>query len=99
MKYATQRYCSQYCGSRASVKHTGVDRPERRKVERPSAERLVRDIKELGYVGTGRKYGVSDNAVRKWGRRYGLSPGLSARSRKRSPVASTAPASPSVEDR
>lgn len=37
-----------------------------RKVERPSIEQLKIDIKELGYAGTGRKYGVSDNAIRKW---------------------------------
>lgn len=37
------------------------------KVEnRPKFEELKNEIKELGYVGTGRKYGVSDNAVRKW---------------------------------
>jgi hypothetical protein len=38
----------------------------RRKVERPKLEVLLTDIKELGYSGTGRKYGVSDNAIRKW---------------------------------
>lgn len=27
---------------------------------------LLEEIKELGYIGTGRKYGVSDNAIRKW---------------------------------
>jgi len=27
---------------------------------------LINDIKNLGYSGTGRKYGVSDNAIRKW---------------------------------
>ena len=27
---------------------------------------LLKDVEELGYTGTGRKYGVSDNAVRKW---------------------------------
>jgi hypothetical protein len=27
---------------------------------------LLGEIKELGYVGTGRKYGVSDNAIRRW---------------------------------
>lgn len=37
-----------------------------RKVERPSEEIILKDIKELGYKGAGRKYGVSDNAVRKW---------------------------------
>jgi hypothetical protein len=37
-----------------------------RKVERPSLEILLKDIEELGYSGTGRKYGVSDNAIKKW---------------------------------
>ncbi len=31
-----------------------------------SPDQLTIDIEALGYVGTGRKYGVSDNAVRKW---------------------------------
>lgn len=34
--------------------------------ERPKKEILISDVKELGYTGTGRKYGVSDNAIRKW---------------------------------
>jgi hypothetical protein len=33
--------------------------------DRPSIDILLIDIK-LGYSGTGRKYGVSDNAIRKW---------------------------------
>ena len=37
-----------------------------RKVERPDLQTLVNDIKNLGYSATGRKYGVSDNAIRKW---------------------------------
>lgn len=37
-----------------------------RKVERPSIEQLQNEIKELGYCATGRKYCVSDNAIRKW---------------------------------
>lgn len=37
-----------------------------RKVERPDLQTLIDDIKNLGYCGTGRKYGVSDNAIRKW---------------------------------
>lgn len=31
---------------------------------------LLREICELGYCAVGRKYGVSDNAVRKWVREY-----------------------------
>lgn len=37
-----------------------------RTVERPSLEILKNDVKELGYCGTGKKYGVTDNAIRKW---------------------------------
>jgi hypothetical protein len=37
-----------------------------RKVERPKRETLLKDIESLGYLGTGRKYGVSDNSIRKW---------------------------------
>jgi len=39
---------------------------KQRKVQRPSQEQLLMEINEIGYSGTGRKYGVSDNAVRKW---------------------------------
>lgn len=39
---------------------------KQRKVERPSYPNLIEDIENLGYVGTGKKYGVSDNAIRKW---------------------------------
>ena len=37
-----------------------------RKNDRPSYEQLLIDIEELGYTGTGRKYNVSDNSIRKW---------------------------------
>lgn len=37
-----------------------------RKVVRPDIENLLKDINEMGYSATGRKYGVSDNAIRKW---------------------------------
>ena len=39
-------------------------------MERPPYEQLLAEIAELGYSGVGRKYGVSDNAVRKWVRWY-----------------------------
>ena len=44
--------------------------PERRKVERPSYEQLMADVASMSFVAIGRKYGVSDNAVRKWIRWY-----------------------------
>lgn len=38
----------------------------KRKAERPPLEVLLKEVEELGYCGTGRKYGVSDAAIRKW---------------------------------
>jgi len=44
-----------------------------RKAERPSKAKLKREIQEIGnWCAIGRKYKVSDNAVRKWARQYGL---------------------------
>lgn len=40
--------------------------PSRRKVVRPEIAVLLREIETLGYEGTGRKYGVSGSAIRKW---------------------------------
>lgn len=40
--------------------------PPRKISNRPPIEQLQREIQEIGYRAVGRKYGVSDNAVRKW---------------------------------
>ena len=45
---------------------------ESRKVERPTKEQLAKDINNLSWTAIGKKYGVSDNATRKWARKYGL---------------------------
>lgn len=42
----------------------------RRVVERPLIGELKKDIEELGYSATGRKYGVSDSAIKKWINNY-----------------------------
>lgn len=42
----------------------------KRKAERPTFEVLKKEIYELGYRGTGKKYGVSDVAIRKWIKAY-----------------------------
>jgi len=57
--------CSKEC-SYGKTRCSDCYRIDSRKVERPSIEILLNDIKELGYCGTGRKYNVSDNAIRKW---------------------------------
>jgi hypothetical protein len=38
----------------------------RRKTERPELEILLKETNEIGFLATGRKYGVSDNTIRKW---------------------------------
>lgn len=56
------RYCSEKCRGFAD-----------RKVERPSAEYLDQLMHEVcNWTKIGRLYGVSDNAVRKWAKSYGL---------------------------
>jgi ferredoxin len=65
----TQRYCSHACGTRHANRRRGPQ-PDARKVVRPSYEQLVRDLAESNFSAVGRRYGVSDNAVRKWLRTY-----------------------------
>jgi hypothetical protein len=64
-----QKFCSRPCGIRRTrgVGTTeGILRPETRKVERPPYEQLLEEVEATSYLAVGRKYGVSDNAVRKW---------------------------------
>ena len=70
-KYASQRYCSRSCGSRWDRSALrGMPKPEIRKAPRPPYEKLLAEIEATSYLAVGRKYGVSDNAVRKWVRFY-----------------------------
>jgi hypothetical protein len=65
------RYCSQKCsGVVKSIAQRGVAHPETRKVERPTYEQLMADLCWMSFLAVGRKYGVSDNAIRKWVRWY-----------------------------
>ena len=41
-----------------------------RRVERPPYDALVAEIAATSYSAVGRRYGVSDNAIRKWVRQY-----------------------------
>ena len=58
------------CGKNSEVPANVHKEYWQRKVGRPSYEVLVKEIESLGYVGTGKKYGVSNNAVKKWLRFY-----------------------------
>lgn len=53
-----------YCIECSSIK--------RRIVERPTREELKKIIKELSFVEIGRRYNVTDNAIRKWCKTYNL---------------------------
>lgn len=64
----THRYCSRACGTR--YERSRKPKPELRKVERPSYEQLMEEVRTMSFLAIGRKYGVSDNAVRKWIRWY-----------------------------
>ncbi len=65
------RYCCRACSRHAPKKGLiGKPRPSARKVERPPFDQLLAEIKATSWSAVGRKYGVSDNAVRKWVRWY-----------------------------
>lgn len=59
-----KKYCSVICMKSDD---------NRKKVPRPSKEQLEDDLKnKSSMLSLGRKYGVSDNAVRKWIKEYGI---------------------------
>jgi transposase-like protein len=39
-------------------------------VDRPPYSQLLREVRAIGFSATGRRYGVTDNAIRKWLRQY-----------------------------
>ena len=41
-------------------------------IQRPSAIELANEIINSNFCVVGRKYGVSDNAIRKWCKAYGI---------------------------
>ena len=69
-RYPHQRYCSRACGTRAPRPNRGRPNHKLRRVERPPYDQLLREIAETSYLAVGRKYGVSDNAIRKWVRQF-----------------------------
>jgi hypothetical protein len=73
-KYSKQKYCSRDCGQRSGrfgdASLRGIPRPASRRVARPPYLQLLAEIEATSYLAVGRKYGVSDNAIRKWVRFY-----------------------------
>jgi len=56
-----RKYCSDKCSRLAS-----------RKCERPNVEELKKLIETLSWTALGKKFGVTDNAVRRWAKSYGI---------------------------
>lgn len=76
-RYAAQRkdYKCTICGApvyRGSVCCAKCAQEANRKVERPDKISLAKEIVECGFEATGRKYGVSGNAIKKWCKEYGI---------------------------
>ncbi len=67
-KRRDQRYCSRECGYRGRRRSVAAREPAR-STAHPCAQ-LLREVGAMGFAATGRRYGVSDNAVRKWIRAY-----------------------------
>jgi Zn finger protein HypA/HybF involved in hydrogenase expression len=72
-KIRKKKYFCKECGeeitkqSKSQLCLSCVAKKQLRKViNRPSVEQLLSEIEETNYCAVGRKYGVSDNAVRKW---------------------------------
>lgn len=64
-------YCK--CGDvidRSANRCKPCDSIYQRRVDRPSYKQLLKEIEETNYCAVGRKYGVSDNAIRKWVKNY-----------------------------
>lgn len=67
-----RKYCCIICGKNITESsNTGkcsicIKYDLRKIKDRPSKEQLLKEIKELGYCAVGRKYGVSDNSIRRW---------------------------------
>ena len=76
-KKAKKEYCKE-CGKPIS-KNTKSGlcekcvKKQQRIVDRPDKETLYQMLKETNFVKVAKKYNVSDNAVRKWCKQYGLS--------------------------
>jgi len=73
IKIIADRFKKCKCGNIIEKKTTmcrTCDGKNQRKVQRPPYEQLLLEVGEIGYVATGKKYGVSDSSIRKWIRMY-----------------------------
>ena len=62
--------CNSMLFNKQSKRCVACAKKNTRIVDRPAYEQLKRDLESMSYVACGRKYGVSDNSIRKWIRFY-----------------------------
>lgn len=75
-----KKYICAKCGGKKKTKNSILcvkcaaieNNKKQRRVERPEKDVLEKEVKENSFLSLGRKYGVSDNAIRKWCRAYGI---------------------------
>ena len=65
-------YCSVKCGMDRLGTRCGMDRLAARKVERPDKETLEKLLWEKPTTTLAKEFGVSDKAVEKWSKKYGI---------------------------
>lgn len=74
-KVIHQEYCSD-CGKELNGSVSGLCRTclnkKNTNPNKPSKEILEQEIKEHSFLSLGKKYGVSDSAIRKWCKNYGI---------------------------
>ena len=67
-------YCVS-CGAEITLKATYCKlcaAKQRRIAERPNATKLATEIVNSNFLTVSKKYGVSDNTIRKWCKNYGI---------------------------
>jgi len=67
-KYFCPQCQSEYSGKGETCRRCYNEK--NRKAKRPPYDQLLQEIEKTSYVAVGRKYGVSDNAIRKWIKAY-----------------------------
>ena len=68
------KYCSLKCYHQSK---RGIERKHTWKTNRPTKKELIQLIKEMPFLQIGKKYNVSDNAVRKWCKFYNIDMSIS----------------------
>lgn len=67
LKSLKRKYCSMECYRKHGTQRLML---KTRKVERPSYKALMSELEKSSFLAVGKKYGVSDNAIRKWIKSY-----------------------------